>query len=249
MGILDTLTTNDTEIKPETDSIGTSFEPLESNIYDLTILLSYISVANSEAMALNILFETSDNKQLRQQFWMTSGKAKGKKNFYEKKNKQGQTEKFYLPGFNQANGIALLTCNKSINQLTTETKTINLYDFDQKKEVPTDVDMVVELIGKSISAGVIKQVVDQNKADAKGVYHPTGKTRTENEVDKLFHSDGRTIVEIKAKEEKAMFRDSWLKKWVGVVKDKTQAKAGVVNTAPSNATATPDITADSLFKD
>jgi|SaaInlLV_10m_DNA_2_1039722.scaffolds.fasta_scaffold16975_2 hypothetical protein len=250
MSLLDQLTTDDKDIQQETDSVGTSFSPLESGLYLLKVIFAYITISAGEAMALNILFETPTKQRIRQQFWMTSGKDKGKKNFYINKKTK---EKHYLPGFNQANGIALLTCNKGINQMVTETKTINLYDYDQKKEVPKDVDMIVELIDKEITAGVIKQIVDKNVQNDTGAYVPSGETRVENEVDKLFHTDGRTITEIRAKKP-ATFKDTWLERWEGKVKDKSAAKAGVVSGAPKankvqTATGGTTAKADSLFQD
>ena len=246
--LLSTLKTDDATVKQEQDSVGFSFAPLESDLYSFNVMLAYITLSTDKAMALNLLLETSTKQQLRQQFWMTSGTKKGCKNFYINEKTK---EKHYLPGFNQANGIALLTCNKGINQLTTKKKTINLYNFDLKKEVPTDVDMVMDLIGKNITAGVLKQIVDKNKADASGAYKPTGETRVENEIDKLFHTDGRTITEIRAKVAVATFKDTWLTKWKGVTKDKTAAKAGVVAGAPKSAkagaTAGTAPQADSLF--
>lgn len=245
--LLSTLRTDDADVKQEQDSVGFSFAPVETGLYLLKVMLAYITLSADKAMALNVLFETPTKQQVRQQFWMTSGTKKGCKNFYINKKTK---EKHYLPGFNQANGIALLTCNKGINQLTTEKKTINLYDFDLKKEAPTDVDMVMELIDKEVTAGILKQIVDKNKADASGVYKPTGETRVENEIDKLFHTDGRTITEIRAKKTEATFKDTWLTKWDGITKDKTAAKAGVVTGVPKAAatgSATEVPKADSLF--
>jgi hypothetical protein len=262
--ILSGLTT-EADIQTETDSVGTSFAPLESALYALKIILAYITVSAGEAMCLNVLFETPDKNQLRQQFWMTSGKKKGKRNFYEKKNPTtGAMEKHYLPGFNQANGLALLTCNKGINTLKTEVKTIKLYDYITKSEQPQDVDMVMELIGKETSAGVIKQIVDKNVENAaydakKPIgpdnmeYIPSGITRIENEVDKLFHTDGRTITEIKADVAEPTFRDTWLERWEGKLKDKSAAKKGHVTAVPTAGSAAGPVSGaptppQSLFK-
>ena len=250
MSKLSDLKTDDKDVKQEKDSVGSSFAPLETALYSLKIILAFLTESVGEALALNILFETPEKQQLRQQFWMTSGKAKGKKNFYINKKTK---EKHYLPGFNQANGIALLTCNKGINQMDTEKKTINVYNFDAGKEMPTEVDMVMELIGKETTAGVIKQIVDKNKLnDATGKYEPTGETRIENEVDKLFHTDGRTITEIRA-DKPGTFKDTWLEKWNGKTKDKTVAKKGVVAGAPKATAATAAGAtapkAESLFQD
>ncbi|GAG13407.1 unnamed protein product [marine sediment metagenome] len=138
--------------------------------------------------------------------------------------------------------------------MATETKTINLYDYDAKKEQPTDVDMIMDLIGKETTAGVIKQIVDKNIKNpnfdtskpfgpANQTYIPSGTTKNENEIDKLFHTDGRTITEIRAKKD-PVFKDTWLAKWEGKTKDKSAAKAGVVSGAPKGpGAAKPAVTA------
>jgi hypothetical protein len=62
-----------------------------------------MTTADSGAMALNIRAKTEDGKEIRQQLRMTSGTAKGCKNYYEDKN----GEKKYLPGFLMANALSL----------------------------------------------------------------------------------------------------------------------------------------------
>jgi len=228
MSILSTLTT-DKAIKEDSDFLG-GFQALESDLYNLTIKHAYITAAPSEALALNVVFTSEDSRELRQQFWMRSGKAKGCKNFYL--NKKG--EKHYLPGFNQANALCLLTVAKEISTLDTEQKVIPLYNRDEQKEVPTKVDMLTDLLGKQITAGVIKQLVDKNEKDPNsGEYVPTGETRTENEVDKFFRfRDGLTVTEIRGKMATPEFKNKWLDKWQGEIKDKSTGTAGVIAGAP-----------------
>ena len=88
---------------------------------------------------------------------MASGTAKGCKNYYEK---DGQ--KNYLPGYLLAESLALLTVGKSISGCDTEEKVVNLYSYEAKAEVPTKVQMVMELLNKDVIAGIVKQTVDKN---------------------------------------------------------------------------------------
>lgn len=233
----------DATIKEETNNLG-GYAPLETDLYDFNVDLAFITMSQAKAMAVNVHMSTDDGKNLRQQFWVTSNENKGCKNFYIHP-KTG--DKHYLPGFNQANALCLLTLGKVISKCATETKVINLYDPKEMKEVPTKVEMLTELLGKKITAGVIKQTVDKRAKDAKtGEYQPTGETRDENEVDKFFRvKDGMTVPEIRAKETKAVFKDQWLEKWQGQVKDKTTKVNGVAKGAPkmpqaSGAAATQD---------
>lgn len=244
MSLLSGLTTSN-DIAAEKDSVGGGFV-LDSNVYNFTIKLAYLQKAASDALALVVHLTTEDNKDVRQQFWMTSGKEKGCKNYFV--DKKG--EKQYLPGFNMANSLCLLTVGKEISQMETETKVVNLYSSEAKAEVPTNVEMLTELLGKQVLGGLIKQVVDKTAKDAAGNYQPTGETREENELDKLFRErDGKTTAEILAQAPEAVFIETWKKKWVGQVKDKSTKTAGTAG-APKAAGAAATGTAkpqNSLF--
>jgi len=228
MSLLKSLVTTE-DIIADSDTLG-GYSVLESDVYDLTIEVAFVTYSANKAMALNVHFKTVDGKQLRQQFWMTSGEAKGCKNYYE--NKQG--DKQYLPGFTMANSLCLLTVGEEISKMNTEPKVINLYDYSVKKEIPTKVDMLIELLGKSVTAGVLKQIVNKNELDANtGTYVASSETRTENEINKLFRQqDGLTITEIKAAATEPVFKQKWVEKWKGVTKDKSSAV--VANAKPVN---------------
>lgn len=234
MSLLSGLTTSN-DIAAEKDSVGGGFV-LDSNVYNFTIKLAYLQKAASDALALVVHLTTEDNKDVRQQFWMTSGKEKGCKNYFV--DKKG--EKQYLPGFNMANSLCLLTVGKEISQMETETKVINLYSSEAKAEVPTNVAMLTELLGKQVLGGLIKQVVGKTAKDAAGNYQPTGETREENELDKLFRErDGKTTAEILAQAPEAVFIETWKKKWVGQVKDKSTKTAGTAGAPKAAGAAAP----------
>lgn len=221
--LLATLTTDDS-IANEKDSVGGN-GPLDSALYATTVTMAYLNKSAGGALGLVLTLKTADSREIRQTLWMTSGTAKGAKNYYEKDG-----VKNYLPGFIAANALALLTTGKEIGQLDTESKVINVYSYEAKAEVPTKVEVVMDLLNQEILAGVIKQVVDKNqKNEATGVYEPTGETREENEVDKFFRAKDRmTTAEIRAQAEESVFADTWEAKWTGKTKDRAKgAKAGL----------------------
>ena len=228
------------DIKDKGDFLG-GFSALDSDIYDFIVEAAYITVAPSGAKCLNVDLKT-DNRTIKQQFWFTSNKQKGCKNFYIN---QKTGDKEYLPGFIMARHLALLCAGgKELHQLAIERRTIKLYNKEHKKEMPTQVPMCVEMLGKPISAGVIKRLVDKNQdsgtVDANGnkIYVPTGQTRTENEVVKFFRTKDRmTVTEILAKAEKAEFAEKWLAMWKGKVDDRTSKANGTAG-APGAATPT-----------
>lgn len=227
MSILSNLST-DKSIKGESDSLGGG-GLWESGAYPITIKVAYLSTASSGALALNIVGAMGE-REIKQQFWMTSGDEKGKKNYYEKNG-----EKHYLPGFIAANSLALLTVGKEIGELELEKKVIKVYDFDAKQEVPTEVQAFVDLHGQEVFAGVLKQTVDKNTKGDDGKYYASGETRDENEIVKFFRADdGLTVPEIEAGVTEAKFKADWEKKFTGTVRNKAKgAKDSVKAGAPS----------------
>lgn len=233
MSLLKNLETK-TGIEGEKDVLGGG-GALDSGLYGLNIKVAYVTTSSGGAIAMNAVFDYQ-GKEVRQQFWMTSGTAKGCKNTYTKDGKE-----YYLPGFLTANSLALLTVGKEISQLDLEEKTIKLYDFESKSEVPTKVQVFTELTGQEIIAGIQKQTVDKNvdsgQVDEHGkkIYVASGETRDINEVVKFFRAeDGLTVPEIEKQVTEAKFKDDWEAKYTGVTINKAKgSKDGVTAGAPS----------------
>jgi hypothetical protein len=231
MSLLASLST-DASIADEKDSVG-STGALDSGLYKAKVALAYITKSAGGAMGLVLNLKTDANREIRQTLWMTSGTAKGGKNYYEDKS----GDKQYLPGFLHANSLSLLTVGKEIAALDTETKVVNVYSVEAKSEVPTKVEMLMDLIGQEVIVGLIKQTVDKTKKNDAGIYEATGETRDENEIDKLFRAKDRmTTAEIRAQAESASFIDTWDAKFSGIVKNKAKGAAGTAG-APKAAGA------------
>ena len=234
MNMLASLST-ESDIADEKDSVGGGFTVLDTAIYAMSVTLAYLTKSKGEALGMVLNLKAEDGRELKQTLWMTSGKEKGCKNFYT--DKAG--EKKYLPGFIQANALCLLTVGKEISAMETEQKVVNVYSSEAKAEVPTKVDVLVDLLGKDILVGVIKQTVDKTrKNEATGQYDPTGETRDENEIDKLFRArDRMTTAEIRAQSTQAIFADTWESKWAGKTKDKTKKAGGTAGVPKGTAAA------------
>lgn len=231
----------------DTDTIaGGRRGPLESGVYDAKINLAYLDKSQGGATALHITFET-DQGDVRQTIWMTSGDAKGNKNTYT--DKEGNEQ--YLPGFSMANSIALLTVGKEIADVIEETgadKTIKLWDFDAKAELPTEKFVIVGLLNESIKIGIRKQIVDKNQKNADGNYVPTGETREINELEKVFRDrDGMTVPEILAQADEAVFINTWKERFTGDTVDKSTKKAGVQTGLAGSAANSVEKPKTSLF--
>lgn len=234
MSLLKSLATNDS-ISNEKDSVGGG-GPLESGLYNTTVSMAYLSKSKGGALGLVLTLKTEEGKDIRQTLWMTSGTEKGCKNYYETKT----GEKQYLPGFNIANSLTLLTVGKEISDLETETKVVNVYSAEAKAEVPTKVEVLMDLLNQEVTVGLIKQTVDKTtKNESTGLYEPTGETRDENEIDKLFRTrDRMTTAEIRAQAEEAKFIDTWAAKFTGTVKNKSKGASGTAG-APKAAAGAP----------
>jgi hypothetical protein len=243
MGLLSNIKSDDS-IANERDVVGGS-RVLESGVYKLTVQHAYVNKASSGAIGIVVSFKTDTKQDLRQTFWITSGAEKGNKNYYTDKN----GDKQYLPGYLMANSLCLLTTGQEISELDTEQKVIPLYNAEAKKEVPTTVDMLMDLVGKQVLGAVVKQIVDKTKKNDAGVYVPTGETREENDIDKFFRErDGMTTAEIRGQAEKASFIETWKEKNAGQVRNRVKdgAAKGTAGLPTAGASASKKPTS-SLF--
>jgi hypothetical protein len=224
MSLLSNLAMDDS-IEQEKDTLGGGYSPLDTDIYKTNVSLAYLEKSKGGALGLVVHLTTDQGRDIRQTIYMTSGDAKGNKNYYV--NKDG--EKNYLPGFLLANSLAELTTGKQIAELEPEDKVVPLYSSEAKAEVPTKVQMLMDLVGKDVYTAVFKQIEDKNKKGDDGKYYPTGETIERNEIEKFFCAldgyDKMTSPEIRAKAEAPAFFDTWKQKWAGQVRDKSKGKA------------------------
>lgn len=239
MGLFDGMKNTDVKVEEAKDVLGGG-GPLDTDVYDFTIKLAYVDYSKGGAMSVNFDLETAEGRKLRSQQWVTSGDAKGNKNYYVDRNGKNQ----HLPGYTLVNDIVLLTVDSRLEDLDPEEKVISLYDFQAGKEVPQKKNILTELLGQKVTLAVEKQVVDKNVQDASGAYVPSGETREVNEVVKAFHSEyGVTVGEAKMGLTEADFRDRWAEKNRGNVRNRSK---GAADGAQAGAPAAPK-PATSLF--
>jgi len=230
----------DSSIEEENDVLGGN-GPLDTDAYAMAIDMAYFDTAASGAISVNLTFTDATGRSVRQTIYVTSGTAKGGKNYYMVKKDGKETgEKRYLPGFNIANAIALLSVGKEIADVETEEKTINVWNSELRKEAPAKKQLLTELMGSEITLGLVKQIVDKNvKNPSTGMYEPSGETREENEIDKVFRTkDHLTVAEIRADATEAAFYDKWVAKNQGNTRNKakgggTQGTSGLPGAAPA----------------
>lgn len=195
---------------------------LESDAHDAIVKLAYAGKAqHSDAQSVTVHFDIN-GFEYRETYWVTNRNGE---NFYL--DKRDSSKKHALPGYNMVDNLCLLTTGYGLADQEMEEKVVNLYDFEEKKELPKNVMVLTSLIGKPITVGLIKQIVDKTAKDSAGNYVPTGETREENTTDKFFHAETkRTVSEIKAKLEEAGFYPKWVEKNQGKVRNRAKGADG-----------------------
>lgn len=193
----------------------------DTDVYDAVVKAAYAGKASaSNAQSITVLLDVG-GKEFRETHWITN---KNGENFYADKN--DASKKQPLPGFTMINELCLVTTGVELSEQDVEDKVIKLYDFDTKKDVNTNVPMLVELIGKPVTVAIVRQIVDKQQKDASGTYVNTGQTREENVADKFFHTEtGKTVTELRQKLD-AEFKGKWAEKNKGVTRNRAKGSEG-----------------------
>ena len=201
------------------DRLG-GYAPLDSAIYAGKIKAAYAGTSSQGATSISLVVDLN-GKEYRETLYVTNKKGQ---NFFL--NKDDNTKKVPLPGFTVIDDICLIVTGEPLANQETEDKVINLYDYDQKKEVPKTVPMLMGLLGKEIKLGIINQL--ENKNEKQGdEYVPTAETRNINFIDKVFHPElNLTVAEARNNQDEAKFHDAWAERNNGTVKDKREIKDG-----------------------
>jgi hypothetical protein len=199
------------------DRLGGGFEPVPSNCYDAVIKLAYAGKAqNSNAQSITLHADVG-GKEIRETIFITNRDGE---NFYKDKD---TGKPVLLPGYVTVDDICMFITEQPLSDQDVETKTVKLYDFDQKKEVPTEVPVLTSLIGGKVKLGILREIQDKEKKGDDGKYRPTGETRTQNSIDKVFHPETcRTINEYRAGVETPEFHTAWVER--NANKDRNRAK-------------------------
>ena len=219
----------------------------ETGIYSGKIKMAYAGKSPGGAQNVSLIVDLG-GREYRETIYITNKKGE---NFFL--NKQDASKKVPLPGFTTINDICMLTTEKPLAEQDVQDKTIKVYDFDLKKEVPTVVPVLMELLDKPISLAILKERVNKNVKNANtGEYEATADERDQNVIDKTFHTETKlTIVEAEQGNEVGVFWDKWAEKNDGKTRDKREIKDGQAPSgrpgAPPKAGVTPIAAKKSLF--
>jgi hypothetical protein len=220
---------------------------LDSGLYPMIVENAFLDQSKGGAMNINLWLKVKggDKRIFRQTIYMTSGEAKGKKPYYVKDG-----VKYPLPGYTMADHISKITTGLPVSQVTPEKKLVKLYDFDAKAEVPREVPVVTEMVGKEILVGMQK-IRENKRVNQNGEWVDGPEAREFNEISKVFHPDGYTVTEKAAEAEEAKFVQKWKDANPSdYVKDSFKALPGQAASAGATAPASTAAAApDDLFSD
>lgn len=222
-GIFDKLKTEGLE-KAE-DRLG-GYQPLETDAYGSTITLAYAGAAASGAQNVTVHAKTDDGKEYRETIYITNKKGE---NWFL--NKQDQSKKVPLPGFTVINDLCIATTDRELSEQPTEEKMVKIYDYEQKAEVPQAAHVLVDLIGKRVTLGILNTLENKGVKQPDGSYADGPEERNVNNIDKVFHDETKmTVVEAMNAggwdAEKAAFYPGWLERNKGKTRDKRSIKDG-----------------------
>lgn len=207
------------------DRVG-GFQPFDTDLYTGPIKLAYAGQSDGGARNITLVVDMG-GREYRETIYITNKKGE---NFFL--NKQDNSKKVPLPGFTVIDDICLVTTGKPLAEQATEEKVVKVWDRDAKAEVPKTVPMLVDLLGQTVTLGIVRQLENKSEKDGNGNYVPIADTRETNFIDKVFHTETKmTVVEAKQGAETATFHDSWAERNRGQTRDKREIKDGEGGTA------------------
>jgi hypothetical protein len=214
------------------DRLG-GFSVLETDLYAGKIKMAYAGQAASGARSVTVIVDFS-GREYRETVYITNRKGE---NFFL--NKDDKSKKVALPGFTTIDDLCQVATNKPLSEQRAEEKLVQIYNPETKKEEPTATPVLVDLIGSDILVAIQKTTVDKTKKEG-DEYVPTGESKDENHIAKVFHPTLRvTVVEAKANQP-AGFIDAWVERNKGKTFDKRQNKGdGVKDGRPGANGNTP----------
>lgn len=218
-------------VEKQADRLG-GFAPLASGIYDGVIKTAYAgaSAAGAQSVTLVIGIGTSE---YRETVYVTNTKGE---NFYA--DKQDPKKKILNQGYSTIDDICMFTTEEPLSEQETETKVVKAWNSAERKEMNTEVPMLVGLIGKPIKLAIL-QTKEWKQVKQGDQYVDSTEIRLTNSIDKTFHPEtGRTVNEYMHDIGTADFMTAWSAKNTGVTRDKTRGGSGSTAAAATGTAGT-----------
>lgn len=200
---------------------------VDSGVYTGVIEAAFFGMSNSGARNVTLEVKLENGFKLTETIYITSGAAKGGKNYYESND-----VKKYLPGFILIDHLCLLTTDVPLASQEVDERVAKVYKDGTMQNA--QVQSLVDLIGKPVKLGVI---LLKKAKFADGAY--TSDVVTINTIDKVFDVESsKTVQEIKEEAEEASYIQTWSEYWEGKTKeDKSLKEAPAGNSSSSSSKA------------
>jgi len=221
------------DIKMKETSLGGGSFLWDSGVYKTIVDMAYFDRSQGGAHSLNVTLLNEDGKKLKQTLWFTNRKEE-----VHYINQKG--EKDYLPSYTTANNLCLIITGDDINETfdASEKKMVNVYDFNEKKEKPTEKSVATALLGKQIKVAILKQTVNKRVNDGTGKYVDSAETRDENQIREFYFPDSDLTVVEKSKDAKeALMMPKWAERNTGKTLNRVKAVTGTTATATATKPA------------
>lgn len=231
-----------------TDRVGGDFS-FDTDVYKAKVKVAYLGKSPKGAHFLGLTFLMPDGREYNEDVYFTNRDGE---NFYVvKKDGKPTDKKAPLPGFTLVNDLLLVTTGKQLSELTSddvEERVIKLYDRNEKKEMPTKVNMVASLLDAEVGIAVQKSEETQMEKDSEGAYTiPTDKSRFTNNIEKVLVPASLHTVSEATNGNDAEWATKWAEKNKGTIRDKkykgnAAVKSGMPGRAPAAGGTAPQQT-------
>ncbi len=220
-------------LEQATDVVG-GFTQRETDIYTGVVKLAYVGKSDGGASNISFIIDI-DGQEHRETVYFTNKQGE---NFYV--DKKDSKKKHPLPGFTTVNDMCLVTTGKPLAQQDAQEKVVKLYDFEERKEVPKAVTVLIDMLNQPVSLALGQILQNKKVKDASGTYVPTAETFTSVQIEKVMHpgQNNKTVLEISSGAD-AKYADAWLAQHKGKVRDKRTIKTGDSSAAVTSGRPVP----------
>lgn len=227
--MLDNLKLDDTVENQDEDFVPGNDYTMPTGLVPMIIEQAWMGESLGGSVSVTAWFkEVNGKRTLRETFYVTTKKdADGNRRNTYKDKRSGKPRP--LPGMASVNGLTQVACGLKLHQLTPEKKFVAIYNFDERKDVATEVPALTEIIGKPVLVAVVRKR-DNKSQLVNGKYVPTPKERITNESVKFLYPTGLTVAETVAGKTEPAWRDQWAAKH-----DADYVDDSYVEVAPGNA--------------
>ena len=204
---------------------------LDTGLYQGIIKLAYAGASKGGAKFVQLLIDIA-GREYRETVYVTN---RAGHNYYMNNDK-----KVPLPGFSLIDNICLLTTDTPLAEAAIEEKVVKIYDYEERKELPQNVPVLIDLLQKPIALAIVNQLENKSAQQPDGSYLPTAEERSVNLIEKVFHHENMlTVTEALNGLSEGEFHAKWLEKNEGKVRDKRtvtgSAKLDAVAKAPATS--------------